>query len=147
MKKLIVFVVISLFFISASFAAVADVGTCTESIDSDPSSNLKILIVDCTAAVGDIVRTLTSAVGLQRHMLMQVDIKPIVLPTATSDLYIYNDNGIDAAAGQLVDKVTTTSTQVIMSDKPILFGNWRIDLDNNAVAGARIIFKFYLYKL
>ena len=144
MKKLIVFVVISLFCLPA---LAADVGTCTERIDSSSSSLVKVLIVDCTAAVGDVVRTLTSSTELQRHMLMQVDILPITLPTATSDLYIYNDNGSDAAGGELVDKVTTTPTQVIMQSKPILFGNWRIDLDNNAVAGARIIFKFYLYKL
>ena len=47
----------------------------------------------------------------------------------------------------MVDKVTTTATQTMPTRKPIIWGNWKIDVDNNAVASARVVFKLYFYKL
>jgi hypothetical protein len=75
-------------------------------------------------------------------------VTPIVLPTAASDLYIYTGAGPKAGGTDLVDKVTTTSTEnYLPTGNPILWGNWTIDVDNNVVAGARVIFEFFFYGL
>lgn len=98
MKKLIViaFAVALLFCIQAH---AADVGTCTETLEDGFWTKIAVVKLDCTAATGDIVRTLTSSPKIQGAMLQQVDIGLITAPTAASDLYIYNDNGTDVAAG------------------------------------------------
>jgi len=126
----------------------ADVGVCTETLEIKPTTNIKVLKVKCTADTGNIVKTLTYSSALQGHMLMQVDITPIVAPTAASDLYIYYGSGVKAGGTDLENTVTTTPTHnYLATGNPILWGTWTIDVDNNAVAAAQVVFEFYFYGL
>ena len=126
------------------FAYAANVGTCTEVLEDMPNSGAKVITVTCTADTGNIVYTLEKYKSVLGKVLYQVEVFPLVVPTAASDLYIY-DFGADVAAGELVNKATTTGTITILSYKPAVTGPWTIDVDNNAVAAARLVFKLTFY--
>ena len=146
MKKLI-FVITICLLLSYFPLYAADVGTCTETLESGESGSLvKVVKLDCTAAAGDIVRTLTS--NMKSYMLWKIHVTPIVAPTASSDLYIYAGSGVRVSGTDFENVVTTSSTITFpQTGNPICWSNWTVDIDNNVVAAARVIIELFFYKL
>ena len=143
-------IILSIFILIALCLPVmaADVGTCTETLEDSPGSLIKVVKLDCVAATGDIVRTLTKSDAIKGHMLMQINVTPIIAPTASSDLYIYAGSGVRVSGTDFENIVTTSGTITYpQTGRPICWSSWTIDIDNNVVAAARVIIEMFFYKL
>lgn len=146
--KRILMVVLAVLLAAPSWAG--DVGSCTETMEIDQAnSRIKVIkLTNCTASGTDLQWSVRNYAKVKGHMLMQVNTYPGgTAPTASSDLYIYDEAGGKIGDTQLENIITTTAQEKKLDSKPIIWGPFYIDVDNNSQAGAITTIWLFFYPL
>lgn len=127
-----------------------DVGSCTESMEYAADSKLKVIkLTNCTASGTALSWSVRNASKVKGHMLLQVNAYPgTTAPTAASDLNIYDEKGGLIGGTQFADIITTSATETVASTyKPIIWGDFYIQVANNSQAGAITTIWLFFYPL